>query len=101
MAGLKIYRNRIGAGKRVADLIMGVSLNFNTFINVNEAKVLELIAIFKKPLASVTKANVLAEFPDMEDDEALEAMKHLKVIAKLITEVKPIRDDLPANDLGV
>ena len=99
MAGLKIYQNRIGAEKEHADRIMRVSINFNEFVNVNEDDVQALIQTFGKSLDKITKADVLAIMPSMKDDEALAATEHLAVLGKLVTIIKPIRDDLPANDL--
>jgi hypothetical protein len=97
--GLKIYRDRIGAEKVHADRIMRVSLNFNSFININEGDVLALTQTFGKPLDTVTKADVLAIMPSMKDDEAIATTEHLAVLGKLITVVKPVRDELPANDI--
>ncbi len=99
MAGLKIYQNRIGAEKEHADRIIRVSRGFNHFFNTYEGDVLALIQTFGKDIAKVTKAEVLAVFPSMKDDEALATMEHLKILAKLITIVKPVRDGLPAYDL--
>ena len=99
MAGLKIYQNRIGAEKVHADRIMRVSLNFNHFVNVNEVDVQALIETFGKSLDKVTKADVLAIMPSMKDDEAIAATEHLVVLGKLVTIIKPIRNELPANDL--
>ncbi len=100
MAGLKIYQNRIGVEKEHADRIMKVSLNFNKFINTNEDDVLALIQTFGKSLDKVTKDDVLAIMPSMKDDEAIAVTEHLAALGKLITVVKPVRDQLPANDLG-
>ena len=98
MAGLKIYQNRIGAEKEHADRIMKVSLGFNKFVNVHEDDMQTLIQTFGKSLDKVTKTDVLAIMPSMKDDEAIAATEHLAVLGKLITVVKPIRNDLPAND---
>ena len=99
MAGLKIYQNRIGKEKEHADRIIRVSVNFNNFINTNEDDVLALIQTFGKSLDKITKEDVLAIMPSMKDDEAIAATEHLAVLGKLITIVKPVRDELPANDL--
>ncbi len=99
MAGLKVYQNRIGAEKVHADRIMKVSLNFNSFVNTNEPDVVTLIQTFGKPLDTVTKEDVLAIMPSMEEDEAIAATEHLAVLGQLVTVVKPVRDNLPVNDL--
>ena len=97
---LKTYQDRIGEEKEHADRIMDVTLDFNSFVNTNEAKVVALIQAFDKPLDTVTKDDVLVLMPSMTDEEATSALINLDALGKLVTVVKPIRDGLPPNDLG-
>ncbi len=98
---LKVYSETVGVAKEHADRILRVSLNFNEFINKNIGDIEALKEAFgDKALNLVTNEEIKALFPDMTPDEIASAKKHLGVLSKLETVVKPIRDDLPKNDLG-
>ncbi len=90
------------AGDKLA-VIIRPAKNFISFINTNEGDVIALRQAFGKPLDTVTDDDIRAYAG--EDGAVLtkgtldSAKQALMVLEKLVTIVKPIRDELPANDI--
>ena len=85
------------------DIILRPAKNLISFINTNEGDVKILKQAFGKPLDTVTDADIKAYVGEdgavLTKDTLDNTRKALTVLEKLITIVKPIRNELPANDI--
>lgn len=85
------------------DIILRPSKNLIRFINNNQGDVVALRQSFGKTLDKVTDADIRAyvgEDGAVLTQETLDNTKQaLKVLEKLVTIVKDIRYELPANDI--
>lgn len=101
MAGMKEFDEFVGDAKDKSTELIQIGLRFNTFINESNGAVTKIRAAFGKPLDTVTDADVQAYFNvPMTAGQITAAKEFLEVIEDLIQIVKPIRDKLPANDIG-
>jgi hypothetical protein len=82
------------------EVMLRPAKNFISFINTNEGDILSLRQSFGKSLDTVTDEDVINYAGISLSQETIDNSKSLlTVLEKLITIVKPIRDELPANDI--
>ena len=98
MPDMEELQGELGADKDELDACIEFADNFRAFYNINKGNVTARLDRYKKPLNTVTKADLDSKFTcDISPERAAAILKVLDVMHAM-TQVKILIDNLPANN---